>query len=528
MLTVQATDIVFQIGVNDRMPTPSVLYPNNSDFTIDESTTIPDFFVDLNLDQVIDAITDRKQEYNLESFFYIPLQSIETINFRQDIFRDLENESVLNAIKKFAEKMVLVRRYLNMIEKLYFKYHQEGWFLEAAVIYCEAIQSLVMDLKETPIKSKGLLDFLAYVNEYISSSGFISLQSDSLERKTELSSIQYSVIIKGNWVRVRKFESEIDYSKEVERTFEKFKQGEVKNYRIDLVVASGMNHVEAQIVDCVAKLYPDFFKQLDLFCQKYSGFIDKVILTFDCQIQFFVSYIDFIENFKSKGLLFCYPRVTKDKAIHAKDTFDIALAKKRLYESEPVVCNDFYLRGEERILVVSGPNQGGKTTFARMFGQLHYLASLGCPIPGKEATLFLFDQIFTHFEKEEDIRNLRGKLQDDLVRIHRILETATSDSIIIMNEIFTSTTLKDAIFLSKEIIQRIINLDALAVCVTFIDELSTLGKQTVSMVSTVVPENPTQRTFKIIRLPADGLSYAICIAEKHNLTYHLIKERIQQ
>lgn len=510
------------------MTFPSVLNPNNNEFTINESEEVPDFFVDLNLDQVIDAITDRKQEYNLKSFFYTPLQRIEIINYRQDIFKDLENSSVLKAIKTFAEKMVLVRRYLNMIEKLYFKYHQEGWFLEAAVTYCEAIKSLARDLMETPIKSKGLMDFLAYVNEYISSPGFLSLQTDSLERKTYLSTIQYSVIIKGNWVRVRKYESEIDYSKEVERTFEKFKQGEVKNYRIDLVVSSGMNHIEAQILDCVAKLYPDIFKQLDLYYLKHSGFMDNVILNFDRQIQFFVSYLDFIENLKSKGLEFCYPCVTKDKAIHAKETFDIALANKRLYESTPVVCNDFYLEGNERIFVVSGPNQGGKTTFARMFGQLHYLSSLGCPIPGKAATLFLYDQIFTHFEKEEDIRNLRGKLQDDLVRIHSILDTATSDSIIIMNEIFTSTTLKDAIFLSKEIIQRIIRLDALAVCVTFIDELSTLGAQTVSMVSTVVPENPTQRTFKIIRLPADGLSYAICIAEKHHLTYNLIKERVSQ
>jgi DNA mismatch repair ATPase MutS len=157
---------------------------------------------------------------------------------------------------------------------------------------------------------------------------------------------------------------------------------------------------------------------------------------------------------------------------------------------------------------------------------LHHLASLGLPVPGLDARLFLPDRIFTHFEREEDIATLRGKFEDELFRIHEILEQATEDSLLVMNETFGSTTLRDALLVGSEVVRQLIELDVLCVFVTFVDELASLSESTVSMMSTVAAEDPAVRTYRVVRKPADGLAYAAALARKYGLSGDSLRRKI--
>jgi DNA mismatch repair protein MutS len=505
----------------------SILFERPEDGMKESALRVPDFFADLNLDQIVDAIMAGREEYSLQPFFLATLKSVDAIRYRHEIMKELENVSLRDGIQSFARMMHAMRRYRALADNIHYKYVKEGWFLSAVEAYCEAIKQLMHDLAALDLKSRGLSSFLEYLTRYATSSDFTSLVAETKKLRADLSAAKYCLLTKSNQLTVRRYEGEADYSAEVEKTFEKFKQGAVKDYLMEFSNFPDLNHIESKVLDFVARLYPDEFLSLENYCAKHANYLDKTIANFDREIQFYLANLDFFAQFSEAGLNFCYPSVSdRSKEVYSHEGFDLALAIKLVREKSPVVCNDFFLKDNERIFVVNGPNQGGKTTFARAFGQLHYLASLGCPVPGREAQLFLFDRLFTHFEREENINDLRSKLEDDLIRVHSILKESTPNSIIIVNELFSSSALNDAVFLGKKILEQVIQLDALCVYVTFIDELSYLEK-TVSVLSTVAPENPELCTYKIERRPADGLAYALAIAKKYQLSKERIEERIQ-
>jgi DNA mismatch repair protein MutS len=516
--------VLVEAGVTSAVPFRSILFERPSDIGERED---PSMFRDLNLDQVFAAAAAGRDEYDLMPFFSAALRDVGAVEYRHQVQRDLEDEALSGAVADFALQMREMRKSLTLSGKLRTRYQKEYWFLDAASIYCRAVSALAVALSAINPGSRGFTAFGRYLADYSQAAAFTGLVADIDGVASALSEVRYCVNIKGNKVRVTRYDGEADYSAEVQRTFAKFAENAVKDYRAGFRNWAEMDHVEARILELVARLYPGVFQALDEFCARHVGYLDETIRVFDREIQFYVAYRDFIAPMKAAGLEFCFPAVSAaSKQTSVRRSFDLALAAKLMPRAAAVVRNDFYLTGAERIVVVTGPNHGGKTTFARMFGQLHYLASLGYPVPAAEASLFLPDQVFTHFEREEDLATLRGKFEDELVRIRGVLDQATGDSVLVMNESFASTTLRDALFVGERVLDRMTALGLLGIYVTFVDELASRNEACVSMVATVIPDNPAERTYELVRKPADGLAYAAAIAGKYGLTYRQLTERL--
>jgi DNA mismatch repair protein MutS len=201
------------------------------------------FASDLRLDQAVGAIAgDREERELVTGLLYQQVRDIDTLLYRHEIFRDLQDPGLFGRARHFAEQMRQVRAHLGQLARMTSRHQREGWFLDAAAIYCGAVRSVADDLACARITSRGLLAVRDYLAAYVDSPEFAGLVCDTKARKDDLGQVRYLVRVRGMRVDVSRYDGEADYSNEIHQAFERFQQGAAKNYRL----WPGMNHVGAQ------------------------------------------------------------------------------------------------------------------------------------------------------------------------------------------------------------------------------------------------------------------------------------------
>ena len=491
----------------------------------------PDCFGDLNLDQVVAAVARAAPDRDLPGYFHHLPRDPELVRFRQDVFRDLDDPAVRDLAERFAGSMRGTRRRLAVLERLHHPPQHQRWYLEIALDHAAAVAAFAAGLADARLASAGLRAVRDDLAALVDSTGFRARRERARRLRERLDAVRYDLLLRDDTITVAPPDpaGAVDFGARVRAVFARFQGPPPPDYRRDLSADLGLDEVEAAVLDLVARLCPELFAELAAFRAESRPVVSAEVDRLDRELAFYLGYLGFLAPLRAAGLPVCWPEVSDvDRELAARDCWDLALAALLVPRGEPVVGNDLRLTGPERVLVVSGPNQGGKTTLSRVFGQLHHLAALGCPVPAARARVFLADRVLTHFGRAESLDSLDGKLADELRRMRALLERATPDSVLVLNEVFTSTTLPDATALSDAVLARILDLGAACLWVTFLDELSRRGERVVSMVAAVADDDAATRTFRVERAPADGRAHALTLARRHGLTYQQLTARIRR
>src|SRR5205085_10654227 len=258
---------------------------------------------------------------------------------------------------------------------------------------------------------------------------------------------------------------------------------------------------------------------------------------------------------RAAGLPMCRPEIRPiaECVSYLDESYNVSLALRVMQAATTpgesttggIVTNPMTFDAEHgRVWVLTGPNRGGKTTYARAVGLAHLLFQAGLYVPACTARMSPVDAVYTHFPSAEAARPGEGHLDEEAIRLAAMFRQATPHSLILLNEVLSGTSTLEALGLAYDAVRGLRLLGARAIYVTHLHELATRvdeinattgGDGTVGSLVAEVDEEQSdgkaghRRTFRIRPSPPLGLSYASEIAEQHGISYpqlaRLLKDR---
>lgn len=193
----------------------------------------------------------------------------------------------------------------------------------------------------------------------------------------------------------------------------------------------------------------------------------------------------------------------------------------------PYVSNSIHLDKDHFILLITGPNMGGKSTYMRQTALIVILAQMGCYVPAKSCRMPLFDQIFTRIGASDDILSGQSTFMVEMTEANRALQQATARSLILFDEIGRGTSTYDGMALAQAMVEYIAScLHAKTLFSTHYHELTSLADSigVLTNVHVAVKEDSEKVTFLYkVRPGAADRSYGINVARLAGLPEAVIK-----
>jgi MutS domain V len=160
--------------------------------------------------------------------------------------------------------------------------------------------------------------------------------------------------------------------------------------------------------------------------------------------------------------------VSNESSFSCKDLYDVCLA---LSMNQKVVANDMNA-DNKKLIVITGANQGGKSTFLRSVGLAQLMLQCGMFVPAAHLRANLVDGIFTHYKREEDSTMKSGKFDEELARMNEIASQITPRAMILFNESFAATNEREGSEVARQIVSALMEKEYKLVFVTHLFEFA--------------------------------------------------------
>ena len=480
------------------------------------------FFQDLNLNRIIEQIC-REWEEDVASFYYYFPADRAGEDYRRAVYADVRQEGVYDILCAFVERMKARQEAQEQKKRVCsrcVRLQEMTWHLAEVRHYCEALVVLDKELSDISLKSRGMLKFQKYLKEYLETEEFKKLMETVRDIQGRLDSIHLILTYENGRVSVSAGTAQGSYDSFLRECFPGISRRLVSPFG----VSADLSDLETEIIRLVQKKQPELFQAVSGFAEKYRDYAREILLRFASEIKYYLSFYCFETKMQEAGFVFSAPDTLDNEKMYARGLYDLALACVNMRERKATIPNDMEYREGEHFFVLTGPNQGGKTTFARSLGQLVYFSKMGLDVPAAAANVHYFSGILTHFSVEESVETGRGKLKEELVRLSPMMKAYSRNAFVVINELFTTAENYDACIMGRRVLEHFTSGLCSGIYVTHLKELAEEGGGIVSLRAML--DESGRQNFLIARSAAVESASAVNQVNRHRLTYGQLKERL--
>jgi DNA mismatch repair ATPase MutS len=284
--------------------------------------------------------------------------------------------------------------------------------------------------------------------------------------------------------------------------------------------------------------------------RQYAGLHGHLFTDLRQGLIFYLGAIRFIRRCEQLGLPMSRPQIApvEERRCEVRDSYNVNLVLRQLAaqagKRPGVVMNDVHIGPDGGILILTGPNRGGKTTYMQGVGLLYILGQLGLCVPGTHAVISPLDGLFTHFPLEEKPESDAGRLGEEALRLGKIFDQVTRHSLVLLNESLSSTSFSESLYLAQDIVRILRRVGARAIYATHLHELASRvdelndsvpgDSRIISVVSSPreTAESPNDaevsHMYQLQVRPPLGQSYAREIAARYGISYEQLENVLSE